>query len=112
MAQGDLIISPVVYAELRAAPMGNKATINALLKDLRIDIDWQLSEIIWHVVAEAYCAYAERRRQGGDAGPKRLLADFIIGAHALKAADQFLTFDQGKYRAAFPDLTLCASESG
>ena len=107
LEQSSLLISPVVYAELRAAPKGSEDEVQALLHDLRIDVDWHLSETSWRLAADAYRAYALRRRQqGADQGSKRLLADFIIGAHALEAAGRLLTFDQGKYRAVFPSLEL------
>ena len=38
--------------------------------------------------------------------PKRLLADFVIGAHALYSADRLLTLDEGRYRRDFPELKL------
>ena len=105
--EGSLLISPLVYAELRAAPQGTEETLELFLKSLRIELHWQLDEVSWRQAATAYRAYAIRRRkQKGDGGPKRLLADFMIGAHALEQADRLITFDQGKYRAAFPELKL------
>ena len=37
---------------------------------------------------------------------RRILADFLIGAYAVKKADQLLTLDEGIYRAAFPNLRV------
>jgi hypothetical protein len=104
--EGDLLISPIVYAELRAAPQGSEETLELFLKSLRIELHWQLDEAIWRQASTAYRAYAARRRKQKAGSPKRLLADFIIGAHALEQADRLITFDQGKYRAAFPGLVL------
>jgi predicted nucleic acid-binding protein len=37
---------------------------------------------------------------------KRLLADFIIGSHALAQADRLMTLDPKRYRQDFPELKL------
>jgi hypothetical protein len=50
----------------------------------------------------AFQAYAARRRRHGEAGPRRILADFVIGAHALQNGYRHLTLDDRLYQAAFP----------
>lgn len=106
-SRGTLVIAPVVYAELVAAPQWDTAIVTSLLQAERIEIDWVLDEAVWHTAALAYRGYAERRRrQRGDPGPRRILTDFIVGAHAVHFATALLTFDQAVYRAAFPSLTI------
>lgn len=38
--------------------------------------------------------------------PRRILADFLIGAHALHSGYRLLTLDDRFYRTAFPRLSL------
>ncbi|MBI3961967.1 MAG: type II toxin-antitoxin system VapC family toxin [Deinococcus sp.] len=104
---GTLVISPVVYAELFAMPLRDEAFLNHFLQDTRINVEWRMTRAMWHRAALAYGTYAERRRgRKGDPGPRRILADFLIGAHASELGARFLTFDSGVYKSAFPELEL------
>ncbi len=106
-ALGKLTLSPVVYAELLAMPGRNPEVVTNFLQEAGFGVDWQLKEGVWLRAARAYRDYAERRRQQqDDSGPRRILADFIVGAHAQEMADALLTFDQKVYKAAFPGLRL------
>jgi len=70
-----------------------------------------MGEDVWREAARAYKEYAERRRaQPDDHGPRRILADFVVGAHALLLASALLTFDRRLYRAAFPGLEVLVPE--
>jgi predicted nucleic acid-binding protein len=40
--------------------------------------------------------------------PKRMLVDFVVGAHALLQADRLVTQDEDRYARDFPDLRLIA----
>lgn len=105
--RGQLLVAAPVYAELLAAPGSESTVVERLLDEASIIVDWQIDELVWRTAALAYRAYAERRRrQPGDPGPRRILADFVIGAHALRRADTFLTFDTRIYQAAFPTLAV------
>ena len=43
---------------------------------------------------------------GQTAQPRRILADFLIGAHALQNGYGLLTLDERFFHAAFPHLSL------
>src|SRR5437660_4680131 len=106
MAHGKLVISAVVFAELLAFPRRTEAFIDQFLGETRISVEWELSESIWRTAGRAFQAYAKRLHRQSSAGPRRLLADFLIGAHAYENNYKLLTMDEGVYRAAFPKLVI------
>jgi len=106
LGRGRLVISAPVFAELMAVPRRSEAFLDGFLHDTSISVDWNLDESIWRTAGRAFQAYGVRRRRNRDAGPRRILADFVIGAHALKRDCRFLTLDEGLYRAAFPQLDI------
>jgi predicted nucleic acid-binding protein len=104
--RGSLVVAAPVFAELIAAPGRTEDFVNAFLSENRIAIDWNLEEPIWRAAGRAFQAYSERRRSQGDRGTRRLLADFLIGAHAQIRGYRLLSLDERVYRAAFPELKL------
>jgi predicted nucleic acid-binding protein len=80
--------------------------LDSFFKETGISIDWALGESIWRTAGRTFQAYAARRRKQPDAGPRRILADFLIGAHALEGGHSLLTLDDHLFRTAFPHLTL------
>lgn len=95
-----------VYAELMAYPNATPAFVDGFLDHTRIDVDTMDSREVWTRAGEAFGAYVRRRRASGGGEPKRLLVDFVVGAHAVAHADRLLTLDPDRYRTAFPDLEL------
>ncbi|HEY1657450.1 MAG TPA: type II toxin-antitoxin system VapC family toxin [Candidatus Sulfotelmatobacter sp.] len=104
--RGNLVVAAPVFAELIAAPGRTEAFVSSFLEENRIAIDWDLNEPVWRKAAEAFQAYAERRRSHREAGPRRLLVDFLIGAHALVRGYRLLTLDDRHYCATFPKLKV------
>jgi predicted nucleic acid-binding protein len=105
-----ILVSAPVYAELAAAPGRETAAVDEFLHRTGIEVDWALDERTWRLAATAFGAYAGRRRLAGEAGPRRILADFVIGAHASRYASALLTLDRRIYRTAFPDLEVLTPE--
>ncbi len=104
--RGNLVVAAPVFAELIAAPERTEEFVGTLLEENGIVIDWNLDEAIWRAAGRAFQAYAERRRQQRDHGTRRLLADFLIGAHANGRGYRLLSLDERLYRAAFPRLKM------
>lgn len=104
--RGSLVVAAPVFAELIAAPERTEAFVSSLLEENGIVIDWNFNEPIWRAAGRAFQAYAERRRQQRDQGTRRILADFLIGAHAHIRGYRLLSLDERLYRAAFPTLKM------
>jgi len=80
--------------------------LDSFFRETSVDIDWALDESVWRTAGRAFRGYAVRRRKQRDTGSRRIVADFLIGAHALEGGHSLLTLDDHLYRTAFPNLTL------
>ena len=101
---GGLVVCAAVYAELLAHPKAKLDFVENFLSATGISIDFDLGEPVWREASARFAKYAIRRRASRGGRAKRLLADFIVGAHALIRADRLLTLDQTRYARDFPDL--------
>lgn len=104
--EGGLVVGAPVYAELLAHPKAAESFVNQFLGETGILVDFDLSQRVWLEAARRFARYAKRRRKATATTPKRLLADFIIGSHALAQADCLMTLDPKRYRRDFPELKL------
>lgn len=104
--EGGLVVSGPVYAELLAHPGISEHKVNEFLFRTNIEVDFDLGEVVWRLAARGFAGYAKRRRSSAGTQPKRLLVDFLIGAHASLAADRLLTLDKSRYTRDFPQLRL------
>lgn len=105
-AQGSIVICAPVYVELSAHPLVSTGLVDRLLAEEDVAVEFSLDEGIWRNAAEGFSVYARRRRASGGAAPKRLLVDFLIGAHASLHADRLMTLDPGRYTQYFPKLRI------
>jgi predicted nucleic acid-binding protein len=103
---GSLVICAAVYAELRAFPKASANFVDSFMRTARVTIDFDIDEPVWQETARTFAGYAQRRRRSGGTEDARLLADFIIGSHALLKADRLFTLDRRRYARDFPQLIL------
>jgi hypothetical protein len=104
--RGVLVISGAVYAELLALPGRTEKMLDEFVDITAIRVDWESRERIWRVAGKAFQSYVDRRNRKKEELPRRILADFFIGAHASEHRYRLMTLDQRLYRAAFPKLEI------
>jgi len=105
-SEGALVICGPVYVELTAYPNATGQYLDQFLARTRVEVDFVIDEPVWRETAQRFAAYAHRRRKSGGGEAKRLLTDFIIGAHASLCADRLFTLDPDHFAKDFPDLRL------
>jgi hypothetical protein len=106
---GPLIVSGAVYAELLGLPSRTQAILDEFFTIGGIQVDWRFDETVWRAAGTAFQGYVERRLAGTSVLPRRILTDFLIGAHALVRGYTLLTTDARHYAAAFPALPIVAA---
>ena len=107
-ARGALVIFGAVYAELLALPGRSENMLDEFFDATGIRIEWESSEQVWRLTGRAFQGYVGRRSRKKAELPRRILADFLIGAHAAVHRYRLMTLDQRLYRAAFPKLEIVA----
>ena len=106
LTRGSLIVAAPVFAELLAPPARSEAFLDSFCRETGIAVDWNLNEATWRAARRAFQQYVARRRQQRDSDPRRILADFLIGAHVLHHGFRLLTLDDRLYRAASPRIAI------
>jgi predicted nucleic acid-binding protein len=104
--EGGLVMCAAAYAELLAYPNATEPFVDKFLFDTGITVEFELGQAVWSEAGRRFARYAIRRRRSAREGPRRLLVDFIIGAHALTQADRLMTLDPRPYNRDFPELKL------
>lgn len=97
--QGQLIICESVLAEVFPV-LGSRAQAKRFLADWQFDfLPSDLESAM--LAGEMFLAFKQRNRER-----KRILADFLVGAHAMVHADRLMARDRGYLRDYFKDLKI------
>lgn len=99
----ELLINPVIYAELSLA-FDSAAALDEVIGDMGLTFQ-ELPRPALFLAGRAYVKY---RREGGT--KNNVLADFFIGAHADVLGCAILTRDARRYRHYFPRVALIVPE--
>jgi len=101
-SRGGMVICEIVYAELAAAFSGDSKRLESFLADARIRLVRTPAEAL----AQAGALWRRYRASGG---PRtRVVADFLVAAHAIATAGCLLTRDRGFYGRYFKALRVVA----
>ena len=100
LREGSMVACDVVWAEVATAFGHAQARAIEALRQIGIAYSPMTEEA---ALRAAECWYRFRKRSGGK---DRIVADFLIGGHALVQADRLLTRERGFYRDYFKSLKL------
>ena len=98
-AEGQLVLCECVLAEIHPA-FSDRETFQEFLTDWQFEFVPSCRDSAM-LAGRHFGAYLER---GGKQG--RIIADFLIGAHAATHADRLVARDRGYLRDYFADLVL------
>jgi predicted nucleic acid-binding protein len=98
-AAGLMVVCDLVYAEL-SVHFETQDECDEFLESNEIRVE-PLTRRAHFLAGRAWRIY---RRSGGKRS--RIIADFLIGAHAQEQATRLLSRDRGFYRELFPSLTV------
>ena len=100
LREGSMVACDVVWAEVATAFGHAQARAVDALREIGIAYSPMTEGA---ALRAAECWYRFRKRSGGK---ERIVADFLIGGHALVQAERLLTRDRGFYRDYFKPLKL------
>jgi len=92
-SRGRLVVCGAVYAQL----CGQRPDLDALLAGYGVQADPDMPLTAWKLAGRAQAAYAQRRQASGGGLPRRILTDFLVGAHASVGGYALLTLNTRDY---------------
>jgi predicted nucleic acid-binding protein len=97
--EGSLVACDVVYAEL-CVQFTTQRECDEFLESNEIRVE-PLNRAAHFLASRIWRSYRQR------GGPRpQILADFLIGAHAMTQANRLVSRDRGFYRKLFPKLSV------
>lgn len=103
---GRVVVCGPVYAELLGLPARTQPALDAFFSAGGIALDWRFEESIWRAAGAAFQSYVQRRLESTGLLPRRILTDFLIGAHTVARGYTLLTVDRRIYEASFPGIQI------
>jgi len=110
LAAGPVVACEVVLAEV-VTGLGNGSAVVDALEELGVDFS-PLEQRSAVRAGEMQRRYLERRRSAqAPAEPQRVVADFLVGAHALLQCQGLITRDAGFFRDYFKGLKVIVPQA-
>jgi len=110
LASGPVVACDVVLAEV-VTGLGNGSAVMDALEELGVDFS-PLEQRSAVRAGEMQRRYIERRRAAlGRPESPRVVADFLVGAHALLQCQGLITRDAGFFRDYFKGLKLIVPQA-
>ncbi len=103
---GRLVVSGPVFGELLGLPSRTQPILDEFFRGGSIEVDWNFDEAVWRTAGIAFQGYVGRRLKHTGELPRRILTDFLIGAHAVVRGYTLLTVDDRLYRVSFPGISV------
>lgn len=100
-SQQRLVLSGPVYAEL----IGFYPQLDRYLQAANIKVMPDMPTEGWRRAGEAHTTYTARRKKSGGDLPRRILTDYLIGAHASVHGLSLFTLNVSDY-GDFPEVPL------